>query len=278
VGLTAKQAPSLEDGRSAPGVRRDPASEDRRSRTHELFLSMLSTDSAEDRRSLMHTVIEMHLRTAYREAARFRNRGIPLEDLRQVAAKALTAAAQRYDVTSGHDFLSFAGPTIRGELRKHFRDHGWMIRPPRRVQELQTRIHLAQEELSATLCRSPRPSDIALHLDEPLESVIEALTSDGCYEPVSLDQPLGEDRGDTLGELLSCGDADFDLAETRMFVGPLVLQLPADDRDIVRLRFYEGLTQTEIGERIGMSQMQVSRRLARILSQLHHLVGEVDRS
>ena len=107
----------------------------------------------------------MHVDLAHAEAARYRNRGVPLDDLRQVAALALTKAARGFDVTTGHDFLSYAVPTIRGELRKYFRDHGWMIRPPRRVQELQSRINVADGELSYELGRSPRPREIADHLE-----------------------------------------------------------------------------------------------------------------
>ena len=112
-------------------------------------------------------MIALHLDLAHAEASRYRSRGVPLDDLRQVAALALTKATLGYDVTTGHDFLSYAVPTIRGELRKHFRDHGWMIRPPRRIQELQARINVAESELSNRLGRSPQPAEIADHLDEP---------------------------------------------------------------------------------------------------------------
>ena len=141
----------------------------------------------------------LHLGLAHAEASRYRSRGMPLDDLRQVAALALTKATRGYDVTTGHDFLSYAVPTIRGELRKYFRDHGWMIRPPRRIQELQARINAAEAELSNQLGRSPQPVEIADHLDECTESVIEALASDGCFVPASLDHPAGGDGGDDAG-------------------------------------------------------------------------------
>ena len=148
----------------------------------------------------------LHVGLAHAEASRYRSRGIPLDDLRQVAALALTKATRGYDVTTGHDFLSYAVPTIRGELRKYFRDHGWMIRPPRRIQELQARINTAETELSNRLGRSPQPAEIADHLDECTESVIEALASDGCFVPASLDHPAGVDGGTTLGDLLPLDD------------------------------------------------------------------------
>jgi len=147
-------------------------------------------------------VLLSDLDLAHAEAGRYRSRGIPLDDLRQVAALALTKAARGYDVTTGHDFLSYAVPTIRGELRKHFRDHGWMIRPPRRIQEMQARINTAQAELSYSLGRSPKPVEIADHIDEGVENVIEALASDGCFVPASLDHPTGGDGSATLGDLL----------------------------------------------------------------------------
>src|SRR5687768_14566462 len=130
---------------------RQSAAQNRSTRTRELFSLAQSTDSAEERRQLLDTVIEMHLDLAHSEAARYRSRGIALDDLRQVAALALTKAARGYDVTAGHEFLAYAVPPIRGELRKHFRDHAWMIRPPRRTPALHARINVANSELSNTL-------------------------------------------------------------------------------------------------------------------------------
>src|SRR6188472_4815987 len=181
---------------------RHTSQQDRSARTRELFLLAQSTGSADERHRLLDDVIVLHLDLAHAEAGRYRSRGIPLDDLRQVAALALTKATRGYDVTTGHDFLSYAVPTIRGELRKHFRDHGWMIRPPRRIQAQQARISVAESELSNKLGRSPQPVEIADHLDEPIESVIEALASDGCFVPASLDHPTGVDGATTLGDLL----------------------------------------------------------------------------
>ena len=257
------------------GTSRSNASLDRAAQTRELFTLALATDSAEERRRLLDTVIVMHLDLAHAEASRYRNRGIVLDDLRQVAALALTKASKGYDVTTGHDFLSYAVPTIRGELRKHFRDHGWMIRPPRRIQELQARINVADGELSRKLGRSPRPAEIAEHLDEDPESVIEALASDGCFLPASLDHPAGGDGVTTLGDLLAGEDPEHDASEARLMLGPVVRRLSPRDRRILDLRFYEGLTQREIAAKIGVTQMQVSRLLTRILAQLRTEVGDL---
>jgi RNA polymerase sigma-B factor len=252
------------------------SSSDRSTRTRELFSLALSCDSVEERRGLLDTVIEMHLDLAHAEAGRYRSRGIPLDDLRQVAALALTKATRGYDVTTGHDFLSYAVPTIRGELRKHFRDHGWMIRPPRRIQELQARINAAEAELSYQLGRSPQPAEIAKHLGEGTESVIEALASDGCFVPASLDHPAGGDGSTTLGELLPFDDAERRAAEARLVLNPVLRTLAPRDRLILNMRFYDGLTQREIAAKIGVTQMQVSRLLTRILGQLRNGVGEVE--
>lgn len=254
---------------------RQTASQDRSARTRDLFLRLQDVQSEDERRHLLDAVIVIHLDLAHAEAGRYRSRGIPLDDLRQVAALALTKAARGYDVTTGHDFLSYAVPTIRGELRKHFRDHGWMIRPPRRIQELQARINGAQAELSYALGRSPKPAEIADHLGEGLENVIEALASDGCFVPASLDHPTGGDGSTTLGDLLPLDDDQHQAAEARLMLSPVLQDLAERDRRILNMRFYEGLTQREIAARIGVTQMQVSRLLTRILGQLRSRVGDI---
>lgn len=256
---------------------RSSSSQDRAAQTRETFSRALEATPAEKRR-LMDTVIVLHLDLAHAEAARYRNRGIPLDDLRQVAALALTKATQGYDVTTGHDFLSYAVPTIRGELRKHFRDHGWMIRPPRRIQELQARINVADAELANELGRSPRPQEIADRLEECTENVIEALSSDGCFVPASLDHPAGGDGSTTLGELLPLDGDEHRASEARLMLRPVMVGLGERDRAILNMRFYEGLTQREIAARIGVTQMQVSRLLTRILSQLRTSVGDAELS
>lgn len=258
-----------------PSAARDAAFEKRSVRTRELFLSAQSCGSDEERRLLVDTVIEMYLDYAYAQAAKYRSRGVPLDDLHQVAALALTKATRGYDVTTGNDFLSYAGPTIRGELRKYFRDHGWMIRPTRSIQELQARISVAQTELSDLLGASPRPAQIAEHLGEPLEAVVEALASEGCFSPASLDLAVRDEGGSTLGEMLPGKDDDRRAAEARLMLHPALRTLSERDQLILNLRFYEGLTQREIADAIGVTQMQVSRLLTRILAQVRHRVGEV---
>jgi len=200
-------------------------------------------------------------------AARYRNRGIDLEDLEQVALLGLTKAAHRFDPDLGHDFMSFAVPTIRGELRRHFRDLGWVVRPPRRVQELQARIGKAQSELEQSLGRSPRPSEVAAHLDCDLDDVVEALAADGCFTPTSLDTPL-DDVATTLGDMIGEEDATVEAVEAKVVLEPLIAELPARERRILFMRFYEERSQQDIADAVGITQAQVSRILARLLTQL----------
>ena len=226
-----------------------------------------------ERHAPVEVLIEDNLALARSMAARYRNRGIDLDDLEQGALLGLTKAAQRFDPDAGHDFLSYAVPTIRGELRRHFRDAGWMVRPPRRVQDLQARIATAQRELEAELGRSPRPSEVARHLDEGIDDVVEALSADGCFTPTSLDGTVG-DGTSTLGDLLGADDRAMESAEARVVLDPVVRTLSERDRRIVRLRFFDECTQQEIAEDIGLTQAQVSRVLTRILAVLRERLGE----
>lgn len=222
---------------------------------------------------LTDQLIETNVALAKSMAGRYRNRGIDLDDLEQVALLGLTKAAQRFDPTAGHDFLSYAVPTIRGELRRHFRDAGWMVRPPRRVQDLQSRIARAQDELEPTLGRSPRPSEVADHIGVDLTDVVEALAADGCFTPTSLDGPVGGGTS-TLGDLIGQVDTGLRSSEARIVLEPVVRALPERDRRIVHMRFYEERTQQEIADAVGLTQAQVSRVLTRILGSLKAGLGE----
>ena len=218
-------------------------------------------------RPTVDDLISDHVAIARSMAARYRNRGIDLDDLEQVALLGLIKAAHRFDPDAGHEFMSYAVPTIRGELRRHFRDSGWMVRPPRRVQDLQRHVARAEDELLHRLGRSPRPTEVADHLGAPLADVVEALGADGCFTPTSLDMPVGE-GSTSLGELLPFEDRRISQAEARLVLEPIVRPLPARDRRIVHLRFYDERTQQEIAEIVGLTQAQVSRVLSRILHGL----------
>jgi RNA polymerase sigma-B factor len=239
-----------------------------------LFAQAAAASDVAQRRALLDEVILVNMGVSSAIASRYRERGIPTEDLEQVAHLALVKATHGFDPSTGNDFLSYAVPTIRGEVKRYFRDHGWMIRPPRRIQELQTRIFTAISDLSLSLGRSPRPSEIAEHLGEEQEHVIEALATHGCFSPVSLDRPLGPDGDVSLTELLSATDTGRAAAEAKILLLPALRQLRERDRRIVMLRFFCGLTQKEIADDIGVTQMQVSRLLTRILRDLRRSVGD----
>jgi RNA polymerase sigma-B factor len=221
-----------------------------------------------ERQRILDEVVTTHMSVATAIAARYRTRGIASEDLQQVAYLALVKAANGYDPEVGNDFLSYAVPTIRGEIKRHFRDLGWMVRPPRRIQELQARITAADAELSQSLGRSPRPSEVAVHLDERLEDVNEALATVGCFTPSSLDRPAGENGTMAISDLLGGEDVAQGAVEARAMLAPVVRRLSDRDRRILLLRFFRGWTQQEIAEDIGVTQMQVSRLLTRIMADL----------
>jgi RNA polymerase sigma-B factor len=212
-------------------------------------------------------LIEAHISVARQLAARYRNRGIDLDDLEQVALLGLTKAAHRFKPDAGHDFLSYAVPTVRGEIRRYFRDHGWMVRPPRRIQELQARIAAAQDVLTGRLGRSPRPSEIAEHLDATLGDVEESLAAGACFTPYSLDVPARDDSR-SWGDVLPGTGLDTGQVEARVVIAPMVRRLSERDREIVRLRFRDELTQKEIADAVGLTQAQVSRVLTRVLAEM----------
>jgi RNA polymerase sigma-B factor len=241
---------------------------DRAQRT-EVVLARL--DSARDdrhRSDLLDELIRLNMPVARSIAARYRRRGIPDEDLEQVAYLALVRVAQSYDHSSGHDFLSYAVPSIRGEVRRHFRDVGWMVRPPRRVQELQGRIAATESVLATALGHPPRPQELADELGESLEDVEEALAANGCFTPTSLDQVVHEDASGSLGDQLGEEEAGLAAADARVILAPALRRLGERDRTIVTMRFFGQRTQQEIADEIGVTQMQVSRLLSRICGRL----------
>jgi RNA polymerase sigma-B factor len=268
-------APALPAGRTSVQSVPTRALEGRaRARRTDAIVSDLRDVCREaDAEELTRQLIETNAAVARSMASRYRNRGIDLDDLEQVALLGLTKAAQRFDPAAGHDFLSFAVPTVRGELRRHFRDSGWMVRPPRRVQDLQTRIAAAQEELEPRLRHSPRPSDIAAHLGEDVSDIVEALAADGCFTPTSLDAKVA-DGSSSLGDLLGEEDRALAQAEAKVMLEPLMRGLSARDRRIVRLRYFQEQTQQEIADAVGLTQAQVSRVLTRILADLRAGLAE----
>jgi RNA polymerase sigma-B factor len=243
----------------------DPA--DRRAATNQLLVRAAGT-TGQERREIEDLVVELNLQFAKDVARRYRGRGIDLDDLEQVACMGLVKAVQRFEVDKGREFLGFAVPTIRGELRRHFRDRAWMVRPPRSIQEMQAAINGAEEALVQELGRSPRPREIAEHLGAELDLVLEALGATGCYVPSSLDAPLSAGESTELGQMLGAPELGFESAEARAQLGPVLAALTERERTILELRFGQNRTQAEIGATIGVTQMQVSRLLAATLAKL----------
>ncbi|HSV38994.1 MAG TPA: SigB/SigF/SigG family RNA polymerase sigma factor [Nocardioidaceae bacterium] len=228
--------------------------------------------SPEQRRSLLEQVVRLNMPLARTLANRYAGRGITTDDLRQVAYLGLVKAVRGYDASRGREFLGYAIPTIKGEIRRHFRDAGWAVRPPRRIQELQARLWAADAELTQTLHRSPTAAEIAEELGVSIDDVLESLSADGCFAPSSLDAPTGDSETGSLSDRLGGEDVEFDRAEARLILAKAVRDLSERDRTIVRLRFFEGRTQQQIGAEVGVTQMQISRLLNRILGDLRESI------
>jgi RNA polymerase sigma-B factor len=208
-------------------------------------------------------------------ARRYGGRGEPIDDLVQAARLGLVNAVNRFDVDNGADLVSFAVPTMMGEVRRHFRDHGWAVKVPRSVKELQPQLMRARAELSQRLGRAPTASEIADHLGVGRDLVVEATIGGSNYSTKSTDVPVGPGDqyrpfGDTLGDVDTNLDKVLDVETVR----PLIAALPERQRTVLTLRFFENLTQTQIAERIGCSQMHVSRLLAKALGTLRSHVRE----
>jgi RNA polymerase sigma-B factor len=242
----------------------------RSQRTAELFDLALQAPDPSRRQAFLDEVVLTNLCVARSLARHFIGRGVDVEDLEQVASEALVKAAARFDPARGKDFLSFAVPTVRGELQRHFRDVGWVVRPTRRVQEARLAISRAEAELTQRLGHTP---DIEEVMDETAltrEEYAEAASASGCFAPTSLDRPTTvSGDGGTLGDLLPDEDPGQPACEARIALAPVVQMLSERDRRVLFLRYFEDLGQKEIGSEIGVTQTQVSRILDRILTELH---------
>jgi RNA polymerase sigma-B factor len=201
-------------------------------------------------------------------AQRYAGRGEPLDDLIQVATLGLIKAIDRFDPDRGVDFVGFAIPTVAGEIKRHFRDHTWAIRVPRRLQELRIAISGAHTALNQTLGRSPTVADVAAHLGISEDEVVEGLEGARAYSATSLSAPAAGDSDREMGDTLGGDDPEFALRELRIALGPAIASLDDRERTIILLRFYGNLTQTEIAEKFGLSQMHISRLLTRSLAKL----------
>ena len=226
------------------------------------------------RAALRRRVIESWLPLAQHLARRYSGRGEPVDDLTQVAVVGLIKAVDRFQADRGVDFAAFAIPTVVGELKRHFRDRTWAIRVPRRLQELRLEITAANNALTHTLGRAPTVADVAAHLRISEEDELEGLEGARAYTAASLSTPLTDDGGTSLGDTLGDEDHGFELAELRISLGPAMAALDEREQRILALRFHGNLTQTEIAEQIGISQMHVSRLLTKALAKLRRQLAD----
>jgi RNA polymerase sigma-B factor len=257
---------------SAAGIPapRSAASAERSARALALFRQMAAAEPGSlEHEQARSALIESHLPLARSLAGRFRDRGEPYEDLVQVGTEGLIKAVDRFDPERGVDFASYATPTVIGEIKRHFRDRGWAIRVPRRLQERRIAISAATPRLQQELSRSPTVAELAAHLDLTEEDVLEALEAADAYSTLSFDAGHGDDDAlPSLGARLGGLDESLEAVEQRESLRPALERLPERERQIVLLRFYGNRTQSQIGEELGISQMHVSRLLARALASM----------
>ena len=241
-----------------------------RARARALFTELNDLPLEDPRRAkIRDELVEIHLPLVEYLARRFRNRGEPLDDLVQVATIGLIKSVDRFDLERAVEFSTYATPTIVGEIKRHFRDKGWAIRVPRRLQELKLSLTKATSELSQKNGRAPTVAELAKHLELTEEEILEGLESANAYSAVSLDAPDGgDDDSPAVAESLGMIDEALEGVEYRESLKPLLEKLPAREKRILMLRFFGGMTQSQIATDLGISQMHVSRLLARTLAQL----------
>ncbi|MGV9817483.1 RNA polymerase sigma factor SigF [Nocardia xishanensis] len=237
------------------------------------FEKLASLDANDPHRQrVREDIVRMCLPLAEHIARRFAGRGEAFDDLHQIARLGLVQAVDRFDVSRGSSFLSFAVPTVMGEVRRHFRDRTWSVRVPRRLKEIQQSIGPATEVLAQRLGRMPTARELAAELDVELTEITQALVASNGYQSSSLDAAYrdGEDDGSTRAAVDSLGAEEpcYRLLEDAMAVRPLIAELPERERQVLVMRFFENKTQAQIAERLGVSQMQISRILTKTLKTL----------
>ena len=269
--------PTLLPGEAPPdppedddATRRRLGIEQTRRRSAELFTQMRDDGVADAvREGARDSLVHLHLPLVEHCARRFRNRGEPFEDLVQVGTIGLIKSVDRFDPERGVEFSTYATPTIIGEIKRYFRDKGWAIRVPRRLQELRMQIGSATAELTQSLGRSPTASELAERVGCSVEEIIEGIESSNAYSTLSLDATDDSDDGTaSMLDALGADDAGLEHVEIRESLKPLLDRLEPREKRILLLRFFKNQTQSQIAEEIGVSQMHVSRLLSRTLDQL----------
>jgi len=249
-----------------------------RRRSAALFLVFHDEEAAQaSRDGARDSLVHLHLPLVEHCARRFRNRGEPFEDLVQVGTIGLIKSIDRFDSDRGVEFSTYATPTIIGEIKRYFRDKGWAIRVPRRLQELRMQIGSASAELTQSLGRSPTPRELAEAIGCSVEEIVEGIESSNAYSTLSLDATDdSDDSSASMLDAIGVDDEGLEHVEIRESIKPLLDRLDAREKKILLLRFFKNMTQSQIAEEIGVSQMHVSRLLNRTLEQLRTSLEQAD--
>ncbi len=237
--------------------------------TRELFRRYKEEGDEEARNQLVMN----HLNLVRYLASKFVNRGEQLEDLIQVGTIGLIKAIDRFDPNRGLEFTTYATPTIMGEIKRHFRDKGWSVRVPRRLQELSTRISAITDELITELHRTPSVAEIAERAGTSVEEILEAMESSSAYSSVPLEGGSDDEDAPSVIDQYASEDEDFSATDNRMLLDSVISDFTMREKEVIRMRFDEGLTQSEIAEQLGISQVQVSRLLRKTLKRIHDKIG-----
>lgn len=251
---------------------------ERQTLTEAILASRGRCRNARERQRLQQEAMLLNLRLADGIAARYAGRGLERDDLIQVARLGLLKAIVGYRAGEATSFTAYARPTIDGEIKRYFRDHGWMVRPPRRVQEMHGQLRSVRSDLEQQLQRAPSRREVARALGVEFAELSETLTAAGGYTALSLDAPTDPDSGQSLGDQLPDHNDYFQMVERAEWLRPALTRLTDRERQIIQLRFADGQTQEQIGRHLGLSQMQVSRLLTGVLARLREDLGITTRA
>ncbi len=250
------------DDKRGTAADHQPRTEDRE---YEMFAHYRGNRTRENRNKIFQEYVYL----AEILAKKYLNRGVDYQDLFQIASIGLINAIERFDIDRGFKFTSFATPTIIGEIKKYFRDKEWMIRVPRRIQKLSSKINDAKEALTQQLGRSPGIPELAEYLLVSEEELLEAMEAGGVYSPQSLDEPYSDDRdkGISLGDIIGTVDTNMEWVENRDFIKRTISKLDANEFKVLKDRYFKGRTQSQIAKDLKVSQMTISRLEKRIIEK-----------
>ncbi|MGH3366645.1 MAG: RNA polymerase sigma factor SigF [Nocardioidaceae bacterium] len=260
--MSAPDVSTDDSNGSGPGV-------DTRERTNQLFIRLTELSDQRAQEEVRNELVQLHLPLVDHLARRFRNRGEPFDDLVQVGTIGLIKSVDRFDLHRGVEFSTYATPTVLGEIKRYFRDKGWAIRVPRRLQELRLSLASATADLTQELGRAPTVAELAERLQVNEDDILEGLESANAYSTLSLDAPdTGETEGQSMADSLGEEDDALEGVDYRESLKPLLAELEPREKTILMLRFFRGMTQSQIASEVGISQMHVSRILSRTLTKL----------